>query len=224
MLKKALMLLFILLLSSVSLSFAQDDVTAVTLVDLNMRNAPRAGAEVIMKLPAQTTVVVEGRDSTQTWLLVHTQDGTARGWMAIQYLRLDQAISIRNLTDMSGVDLSIPPRRVNRGSRTRRSSRRSAPTIRRSGWAMRCCATPARFMRAVSSAATTPIADQDWREQHGRNGLHVYLQLRQLRSRPLYRSSASRGSLQFDRLVLPLRLHGAQRLGLRQSARSAVGD
>jgi len=108
MLKKVLILLFILALSSVSLSFAQSDVTAVTLVDLNMRNAPRAGAEVITKLPAQTQVVVEGRDSTQGWLLVHTTDLGARGWMAIQYLRLDQAVSIRNLTDMSDVDLSVP--------------------------------------------------------------------------------------------------------------------
>ena len=108
MLKKVLMLLFILLLSSVSLSFAQDGVTAVTLVDLNMRNAPRAGAEIITKLPAQTEVVVEGRDATQGWLLVHTKDGTARGWMAIQYLRLDEVVSIRNLTDMSGIDLSVP--------------------------------------------------------------------------------------------------------------------
>src|SRR3978361_1865900 len=101
MLNKALILLFILLLSSASLSFAQDGVTAVTLVDLNMRNAPRAGAEVITKLPIQTEVVVEGRDQSQGWLLVHTKDGTARGWMAIQYLRLDESISIRNLTDMS---------------------------------------------------------------------------------------------------------------------------
>ena len=106
MLKKVLILLFILLLSSFSVSFAQDSVTAVTLVDLNMRNAPNSRADVIIKLPVKTTVVVEGRDSTEGWLLVHTNN--ARGWMAIQYLRLDQAISLRNLTDMSGVDLTVP--------------------------------------------------------------------------------------------------------------------
>jgi len=109
MLKKVLMLLFIVLLSSVSLSFAQADVTATTLVDLNMRNAPRAGADVITKLPAQTSVVVEGRDKTSSWLLVHTTTGQVlRGWMSIQYLRFDQPTSIRTLLDLSDVDLTVP--------------------------------------------------------------------------------------------------------------------
>src|SRR4051812_37154754 len=106
-LKKVLILLFILLLSSVS--FAQGDVTATVLVDLNMRNAPRAGADVVTKLPAQTSVVVEGRDKTSNWLLVHTTTGQVlRGWMSIQYLRFDQPTSIRTLLDMTDIDLTVP--------------------------------------------------------------------------------------------------------------------
>ncbi|MFN8560946.1 MAG: SH3 domain-containing protein [Anaerolineae bacterium] len=106
MLKKALILLFILVLSSVS--YAQSDVTAVTLVALNMRSQPSQSGSVIPKLPPQTTVIVEGRDANESWLLVHTPDGGARGWMALQYMQFSEAISIRNLPDMTGVDLSTP--------------------------------------------------------------------------------------------------------------------
>mgnify|MGYP001425776349 CR=1 FL=1 len=91
MLKKALILLFILVLSSVS--YAQGDVTAVTLVALNMRDQPSQSGGVITKLQPQTTVIVEGRDANESWLLVHTPDGGARGWMALQYLQFSEAIS-----------------------------------------------------------------------------------------------------------------------------------
>ncbi len=107
MLKKALILVG-LLLSITAVSFAQGDVTGVTLVSLNMRDRPSASGHVITKLNAQTPIVVEGRDSNESWLLVHTQDGQWRGWMAIQYIRLDQAVSIRGLPDMTDVDLSAP--------------------------------------------------------------------------------------------------------------------
>ncbi len=108
MLKKTVMLLALVLISLVSsVSFAQDTVTAETLTTLNMRGAPISGA-VIGKLPVGTTVIVEGRDETITWLLVHTPDNAQRGWMAMQYLRLDEAINIPGLPDLTGVDLSAP--------------------------------------------------------------------------------------------------------------------
>ncbi len=103
--------LFVLLLALVLTSgviLAQGDVNATTLTDLNMRDAPNASGQVITQLPKGTAVVVEGRDSTSGWLLVHTTDGQARGWMAIQFLRLDEATSIRLLPDLTGTDLSQP--------------------------------------------------------------------------------------------------------------------
>jgi uncharacterized protein YraI len=106
MLKKVLVVLLILMVSAVVL--AQDDLTATTLVELNMRDAPNQGGGVIVKLPQGTTVVVEGRDSSSAWLLVHTPDTVWRGWMAIQYLELSQAVSIRHLPDLTGADLSVP--------------------------------------------------------------------------------------------------------------------
>ncbi|MEP7293356.1 MAG: SH3 domain-containing protein [Chloroflexota bacterium] len=112
MLKKARILLFILLFSSLSLvvpfvALAQE-MTATTLVDLNMRSQPNQNGSVITKLRAGTSVVVEGRNDGETWLLVHTPDGASRGWMAIQYLRFDSEVSIRSLTDMTDVDPTAP--------------------------------------------------------------------------------------------------------------------
>lgn len=88
---------------------AQDQVTATTLSNLNMRAAPSASAEVVTQLPINTSVLVEGRDESLAWLLVRTPDGSARGWMSINYLRLETPVSIPDLPNMTGVDLSAPP-------------------------------------------------------------------------------------------------------------------
>ena len=107
MLKKAIILLIILLLSSASLA-QQADVSGFALVNLNVRDQPNSSGKVIIRLAPKTALVIEGRDQNETWLLVHTQDGKARGWVAIQFVQFDQAISIRTLPNMSGVDLSTP--------------------------------------------------------------------------------------------------------------------
>ncbi len=106
MLKKALVLLCVMLLCSVA--FAQNTITGTTLVELNLRNQPSSSGTVISKLAVKTSLVIEGRDKNETWLLVHTVDGGLRGWVAIQYVQFDQAISIRTLPDMTDVDLSQP--------------------------------------------------------------------------------------------------------------------
>jgi Bacterial SH3 domain/GDSL-like Lipase/Acylhydrolase family len=106
-LRKLLLLLLVTLLAS-GVILAQGDVTGTTLTDLNMRDAPNSRGQVITQLPRGTSIVVEGRDSSSSWLLVHTPDGQARGWMAIQFLRLDEAISIPRLPDLTGTDLSQP--------------------------------------------------------------------------------------------------------------------
>ena len=110
MLKKATVLLFVLLLTSLVavLPAAAQDVMAETLVDLNMRSQPSQSGSVITKLAAGTQVIVEGRNDGETWLLVHTPDGSARGWMAIQFMRFSEAVSIRGLPDLTGIDLSQP--------------------------------------------------------------------------------------------------------------------
>jgi uncharacterized protein YraI len=108
MLKKAAVFLFILLVSNLGWMLAQGEVTGATLVDLNMRDAPSQSGNVITKIPADTPLVIEGRNDGETWLLVHTADGASRGWMALQYLRLDEAISIHNLPDLTDIDLNAP--------------------------------------------------------------------------------------------------------------------
>ena len=68
MLKKITLCLLILLLGSLTAVYAQEGLTATTLVDLNMRNQPSQSGSVITKLATGTTVVVEGRNDGETWL------------------------------------------------------------------------------------------------------------------------------------------------------------
>lgn len=108
MLKKAALFLVVLLVTSFGWALAQGEITATVLVELNMRSAPSQSGTVLTKIPANTPVIVEGRNDGETWLLVHTTDNAWRGWMAIQYLQFDQAVSIRGLPDRTNVDLNAP--------------------------------------------------------------------------------------------------------------------
>jgi uncharacterized protein YraI len=54
--------------------------------NLNLRTGPGADYVAIGTLPRGTMVTIEGRNSVGNWVLVHTTDGTARGWLASRYL------------------------------------------------------------------------------------------------------------------------------------------
>ena len=65
---------------------AQENNTAATAYQLNMRTGPGTNYETITTLPPNTQVILEARNADTSWLLVHTQDGASRGWLASLYL------------------------------------------------------------------------------------------------------------------------------------------
>lgn len=56
--------------------------------ELNVRMGPGTRNAVIGKLTPNTTVIVEGRNRIGDWVMVHTADGSVRGWVASRYLSL----------------------------------------------------------------------------------------------------------------------------------------
>ncbi|MBI5957593.1 MAG: SH3 domain-containing protein, partial [Chloroflexi bacterium] len=66
---------------------APDGVTAFTSYEMNLRSGPAATFSALGKLPANTGVILEARNGDASWVLAHTPDGSARGWLASLYLK-----------------------------------------------------------------------------------------------------------------------------------------
>jgi uncharacterized protein YraI len=54
---------------------------------LNMRTGPGPGYDVITVLDPGTSLVLEGRNATASWILATTTDGIHRGWVSRYFLR-----------------------------------------------------------------------------------------------------------------------------------------
>ena len=53
---------------------------------VNVRRGPSTDAAVLGKLAPGTAVVLEGRSAAVDWVLVHTVDASARGWITARYV------------------------------------------------------------------------------------------------------------------------------------------
>ena len=65
---------------------AQGDPDAWTEYVMNMRAGPGDEHPVVAELAPQTALIIEAHDGEQVWLLAHSADGSARGWVASGYL------------------------------------------------------------------------------------------------------------------------------------------
>lgn len=86
-------LLLVVLLTSFVLVTAQGETTATTRAQLNVRSGPGTEHPVIASIDKDTMVVLEGRNSLLSWLLVRSPDGT-RGWVSASYLTLSNGANI----------------------------------------------------------------------------------------------------------------------------------
>jgi uncharacterized protein YraI len=128
MTRKILLLLTAMLVwSNLMTLLAQGEVPATTTSVLNVRGEPSRTSARIGRLPDNTAIIVEGRNEAGDWLLVRSQDGSLRGWVAIGFVQFTDAIRILDLP-LKPMCSPLPPRL------TRLSPRRTAqppPTSRR---------------------------------------------------------------------------------------------
>jgi hypothetical protein len=57
-----------------------------TTAPLNVRTGPGTDYPVIVTLPADTPVFIEGHNGDRTWVMIHTMDRSARGWVSNHYI------------------------------------------------------------------------------------------------------------------------------------------
>ncbi|MCC6799121.1 MAG: prolyl oligopeptidase family serine peptidase [Anaerolineae bacterium] len=92
-----LMVCLILLAGVAAPSAAQDDPTAWTVYELNLRAGPGRAHTSLALLPPSTPLVCEARSADSAWLLVRTVDGARRGWVAAGYLEYAAGVAVESL-------------------------------------------------------------------------------------------------------------------------------
>lgn len=104
-----LLLMMLVVLGCPGLSArAQDGPDAHNLYALNVRSGPGPTYPVLTMLPANTGLIVEGRSEDASWLLIHSEDGVFRGWVASLYLSYRTGFSAFRLPASDEI-LSAPP-------------------------------------------------------------------------------------------------------------------
>lgn len=94
----SIVVVMVLVASAVGYSSAKaDDANAWTTATTNLRSGPGRAFGVVETLDPSTPLVVEGRNTDSSWLLVHVQTGTGRGWAATFYLKLALGFRVRNV-------------------------------------------------------------------------------------------------------------------------------
>src|SRR5258708_11397484 len=92
------LIVVVLVVSAVGYSSVlADDDNAWTTATTNLRSGPGRAFSVIGTLDPSTPLVVEARSVDSSWLLVHLQSGTGRGWAATYYLKIATGFRVRNV-------------------------------------------------------------------------------------------------------------------------------
>jgi uncharacterized protein YraI len=85
----------------------EGDPNAATIATLNVRSGPGTGNTKIGELAYQQRVVVEARNDGADWIVVHSANGTIRGWVAARYVDFDAGLSLNDLA-VSGESFGVP--------------------------------------------------------------------------------------------------------------------
>jgi hypothetical protein len=89
--------LSVLWLLPISIS-AQQPINVYSRVEITLYAEPTLHSQSLASLPAETMLIVEGRDATPQWLLVRTVDSAYRGWVTMGYLYTDDGFNPYEIT------------------------------------------------------------------------------------------------------------------------------
>jgi len=95
--RKVWILLMILAAAVLAWPAAAQGGNPTTTYQLNMRTGPGTDYSTVAVLPGGTEVVMEARNGDTSWVLAHTVDGSARGWVASLYLTYPPGVTALNL-------------------------------------------------------------------------------------------------------------------------------
>ncbi|RMG83067.1 MAG: hypothetical protein D6712_13655 [Chloroflexi bacterium] len=68
-----------------------------TISALNVRSGPGTDFSTITTIASLRRVVIEARNNVGNWILIHSQDGSIRGWVATRYVNFDDGVSLNAL-------------------------------------------------------------------------------------------------------------------------------
>jgi dienelactone hydrolase len=88
---------------------AQGGPDAWTVYELNLRAGPGGSHPVLAVLPPGTPLIGEARSADSSWLLVRTEDGARRGWVAAAYLEYAPGVVVARLPVSETTAGEAPP-------------------------------------------------------------------------------------------------------------------
>jgi uncharacterized protein YraI len=68
---------------------AQSNLTGQTISVLNVRSGPSIEHPTMTQIQVNMPIIIEGRNRFGDWVLMHTADGTSRGWIATRFVNWD---------------------------------------------------------------------------------------------------------------------------------------
>ncbi len=122
-----LLLAIVLLLVATSV-LAQAGGLGTTIDTVNARSGPGTNYDVIGIVHSLTRVIFEGRTQIGDWVLVRTQDGSVRGWVASRYIDFDDGVELAYLP-VTGELLGPAPASSSPAENTAPSAAPAAPPL-----------------------------------------------------------------------------------------------
>ena len=82
---------------------ASGEFTGSTISTLNVRSGDGASHPSIGKINVNTSIVIEGRNQAGDWFLMHSADGSIRGWISSRYVKRQSGVLISDIPVVGAV-------------------------------------------------------------------------------------------------------------------------
>jgi uncharacterized protein YraI len=107
MTRKTIILLIFLATALIPLpSSAQELIRARAVTNLNVRATPGINGDLLGTLDANAIILLEGRNQSGDWILMHNAANTLRGWVAVGFIELEEGSNTGMLPVTDGVAVS----------------------------------------------------------------------------------------------------------------------
>ncbi len=88
---------------------ASGEFTGTTISTLNVRSGDGTSNPSIGQIAVNTSIVIEGRNQVGDWFLMHSADGSIRGWIASRYVNRDGDVVISDIPVVGAVIAPAAP-------------------------------------------------------------------------------------------------------------------
>lgn len=79
-----------------------------TISNLNVRTENNTNGTILGFIPARTNVIIESRNPSGNWIVVHTMDNQLRGWVVSRYIDFNDDLSLIDIPVINSLTIPVP--------------------------------------------------------------------------------------------------------------------